>query len=310
MPPRKKQTENLEKEESSKTENDMIVSDESPVVDSKEIATESNSGANEESGSGQLFFSTDGSEPEKAEENPYLEEKQDDIAKSNKAEVVDSVSDKAEEDGKAKSNEQVTQPNHSNNKPNRGPHPHNQKKQNWQEKKKQRNKQRQKFKKPRRLPYEETEAKPLELGDLLENESLRSEEGISELAEDFNSSDQKSIELDELLALSLQELKEKVSDYELDLGQAPLKEEIFDALLAKCLEDKIPVIVSGIIQVMEDGHAFLLQQRDDYRLKSQCPFIPEILVKKYGLKVGQNVRATFVQNSMDRLVLYFYRSSR
>ena len=134
MPPRKKQTENLEKEESSKTENDMVVSDESPVVDSKEIATESNSGANEEAGSGQLFFSTDGSEPEKAEENPYLEEKQDDIAKSNKVEVVDSVGDKAEEEGKAKSNEQVTQPNHSNNKPNRGPQPHNQKKQNWQEK--------------------------------------------------------------------------------------------------------------------------------------------------------------------------------
>ena len=298
MPPRKKQTENLEKEESSKTENDMVVSDESPVVDSKEIATESNSGANEEAGSGQLFFSTDGSEPEKVEENPYLEEKQDDIAKSNKVEVVDSVGDKAEEEGKAKSNEHVTQPNHSNNKPNRGPQPHNQKKQNWQEKKKQRNKQRQKFKKPRRLPYEETEAKPLELGDLLENESLRSEEGISELAEDFNSSDQKSIELDELLALSLQELKEKVSDYELDLGQAPLKEEIFDALLAKCLEDKIPVIVSGIIQVMEDGHAFLLQQRDDYRLKSQCPFIPEILVKKYGLKVGQNVRG-YIRAKLD-----------
>ena len=192
--PKKKTDREFKKEESSKTEMTWSF-DESPVVDSKEIATENNSGANEEAGSGQLFFSTDGSEPEKAEENPYLEEKQDDIAKSNKAEVVDSVSDKAEEDGKPRSNEQVTQPNHSNNKPNRGPHPHNQKKQNWQEKKKQRNKQRQKFKKPRRLPYEETEAKPLELGDLLENESLRSEEGISELAEDFNSSDQKSIEL-------------------------------------------------------------------------------------------------------------------
>ena len=75
-----------------------------------------------------------------------------------------------------------------------------------------------------------------------------------------------------MLALSLQELKEKVVSFELDLGQAPLREEIIDALLAKCLEDKTPVLISGIIQVMEDGHAFLLQQKEDYRLKSQCPF--------------------------------------
>ena len=83
------------------------------------------------------------------------------------------------------------------------------------------------------------------MGELLENESLNSQEGISALAEDFNSSDKKPIELDELLAFSLQELKEKVTEYDLNLGQAPLKEEIFDSLLEKCLEEKIPVVVSG-----------------------------------------------------------------
>ena len=93
-------------------------------------------------------------------------------------------------------------------------------------------------------------------------------------------------------------MKEKVTEYDLNLGQAPLKEEIFDSLLEKCLEEKIPVVVSGIIQVMEDGHAFLLQQRDDYRLKSQCPFLPEPLVKKYGLKVGQNVRG-YIRAKID-----------
>ena len=47
----------------------------------------------------------------------------------------------------------------------------------WQEKKKLRRKQ--KFKKPRRLPYEETETKPLEIGQLLEAESLKSEEELT-----------------------------------------------------------------------------------------------------------------------------------
>jgi hypothetical protein len=47
------------------------------------------------------------------------------------------------------------------------------KKQNWQDKKRQKNKPRPKFKKPRKLPYEDTESKPLELGNLLEFETLK-----------------------------------------------------------------------------------------------------------------------------------------
>lgn len=298
MPQRKKQTDEPVDDASSIKEHVVKDSDENKQTASENdtIAETAKSPTEEDSG-GQLFFSTDGSEPEKDDENPYLETAD---AKTQSDEEKPSAKSSENPEGltKEENKEQESPRNHQNNKPNRGPHPNNPKKQNWQDKKKQRNKQRQKFKKPRRLPYEETEAKPLELGELLENESLKTEEGISALAEDFNSSDKKPIELDELLAFSLQELKEKVTEYDLNLGQAPLKEEIFDSLLEKCLEEKIPVVVSGIIQVMEDGHAFLLQQRDDYRLKSQCPFLPEPLVKKYGLKVGQNVRG-YIRAKID-----------
>ena len=298
MPQRKKQTDETVDDASSIKEHVVKDSDENKQTASEnDTIAETAKSATEEDSGGQLFFSTDGSEPEKGDENPYLETAD---AKTQSDEEKPSAKPSENHEGltKVENKEQESPRNHQNNKPNRGPHPNNPKKQNWQDKKKQRNKQRQKFKKPRRLPYEETEAKPLELGELLENESLKSEEGISALAEDFNSSDKKPIELDELLAFSLQELKAKVTEYDLNLGQAPLKEEIFDSLLEKCLEEKIPVVVSGIIQVMEDGHAFLLQQRDDYRLKSQCPFLPEPLVKKYGLKVGQNVRG-YIRAKID-----------
>ncbi len=298
MPQRKKQTDETVDDASSIKEHVVKDSDENKQTASEnDTIAETAKSATEEDSGGQLFFSTDGSEPEKGDENPYLETA-DAKTQSDEEKPSAKPSENPEVLTKEENKEQESPRIHQNNKPNRGPHPNNPKKQNWQDKKKQRNKQRQKFKKPRRLPYEETEAKPLELGELLENESLKSEEGISALAEDFNSSDKKPIELDELLAFSLQELKEKVTEYDLNLGQAPLKEEIFDSLLEKCLEEKIPVVVSGIIQVMEDGHAFLLQQRDDYRLKSQCPFLPEPLVKKYGLKVGQNVRG-YIRAKID-----------
>ena len=57
------------------------------------------------------------------------------------------------------------------------PHQHGQnkkfKKQNWQDKKRQNNKPRPKFKKSRKLPREDTESKPLDLGSLLEFENQR-----------------------------------------------------------------------------------------------------------------------------------------
>ena len=293
MPPRKKTTEDTPSDKDTPSDVKAIDADPKPDESAKKSSPKKND-LKEDSDSGQLFFSTDGTEPDKEEKNPYLDEEKE--AKQSPKPTEKQESSPSNPTSEV-NQEAGSRPAHVN-KPNRGPHPHPQKKQNWQDKKKQRNKQRQKFKKPKRLPYEETEAKPLELGELLENESLQVLDGITALAEDFNSSDQKPIELDELLALSLQELKEKVVSFELDLGQAPLREEIIDALLAKCLEGKTPVLISGIIQVMEDGHAFLLQQKEDYRLKSQCPFLPEPLVKKFGLKTGQNVQG-YIRAKLD-----------
>ena len=285
MPPRKKTKEETPSDNESAPETKDTVSTADLASTAQEDSPKRDK-INEGNESGQLFFSTDGSESEKEEKNPYIEDKEEQKANPMSTDLPEKVSEKPTVDDKKENG--GPQPSQGN-KPHWGQNPHPSKKQNWQDKRKQRNKSRQKFKKPKRLPYEETETKPLELGELLDNESIQSLDGISTLAEDFNSSNQKPIELDVLLALSLQELKEAVVSFELNLGQAPLREEIIDALLAKCLEDKVPVLISGIIQVMEDGHAFLLQQKEDYRLKSQCPFLPEPLVKKFGLKTGQNV---------------------
>ena len=293
MPPRKKTTEDTPSDNDIPSDVEAIDADPKPDESVKKTSPKK-SDLKEDSDSGQLFFSTDGTEPDKEEKNPYLDEEKETKPSPKPKEKQELTPQNPASEVNQEGGSRPPQ----GNKPNRGPNPHPQKKQNWQEKKKQRNKQRQKFKKPKRLPYEETETKPLELGELMENETLQSLDGITTLAEDFNSSDQKTIELDELLALNLQDLKDKVVSYELDLGQAPLREEIIDALLAKCLEEKTPVLISGIVQVMEDGHAFLLQQKEDYRLKSQSPFLPEPLVKKFGLKTGQNVQG-YIRAKLD-----------
>ena len=244
---------------------------------------------------GQLFFSTDGEESPTPKENPYQEE-----GKEPQKPGASSPSNDNQEGNPRKGEQHPPRKNTGNHpKQNQQPNKGN-KRQNWQDKKRPQNRQRQKFKKPKKLPFEETEVRPLEIGDLLENESFKSETGLLALAEEFAASSDEPISLDELLPLSLLELKEKVTalPLELSLPAAPLREEVIDLLLDCCMEQKVPVKVSGIIQVMEDGHGFLLQEKENYRLKSQSPFVPAPLIKKYGIKTGQCVQG-FVRSKVD-----------
>jgi transcription termination factor Rho len=276
MPPRKKTT-------SSETES-------SPSEDSNNHVTEQtepeSASPASNVGEQQLFFSTDGDEPDQERPNPYDQADQNQ-EKSSGSPVASSNEDKAE------SNAGGQRPN-ANGAPQGGHPPRQQagnKKQNWQDRKRQKNKQRSKFKRPRKLPYEETETRPLEVGLLLEAESLQSEESINELASAFASCAD-AIDLDEFVVLSQLDLKEKIAalDFDLTLPPAPVREELIDVLLDACLKEVKKVSLSGIIQIMEDGHGFLLQEKEDYRLKSQSVFVPQVLVQKNGLKTGQSVK--------------------
>ena len=244
---------------------------------------------------GQLFFSTDGEESPVPKENPYQEESKEPQKPGASSPPRDN------HEGNPRKGEQHPPRKNTGNHPKQNQQPNKgNKRPNWQDKKKPQNRQRHKFKKPKKLPFEETEVRPLEIGDLLENENFKSETGLLALAEEFAASTDKPISLDDLLPLSLLELKEKVTalPLELSLPAAPLREEVIDLLLDCCLEQKVPVQVSGIIQVMEDGHGFLLQEKENYRLKSQSPFVPAPLIKKYGIKTGQCVQG-FVRSKMD-----------
>ena len=274
----------------------------SEVVKNKKIPA--NEGGNKKDA--QLFFSTDGSEPDKAEVNQFNDEDK----KPESTQAIDSSTpaepQKKNENLKkvqAESSKPSSQPQQRHNHPNHPAHGQgnkNFKKQSWQDKKRQKNKSRPNFKKPRKLPYEDTEAKPLVLGNLLEFDDLKTEDGVSSLAEVYAASDAEAINYNDFYSLDLPELKEKVNDLSLgvELPPAPIREEIFDLLLDACLTKIQPVQVSAILEVTESGHGFLLQVKDNYRLKAQSPFVPEPLIKRFGLKTGHLVQG-FIRPKMQ-----------
>jgi transcription termination factor Rho len=265
------------------------------IAESKEEAVPSSPSAEEvpsptpePSSDRQLFFSTDGDEPEQERPRPEEVLPPDERKSSENADEDSSKEHETDSPRSSKDDNANASPRHHPNQG--GPNAQGQKKLTWQEKKKLRRKQ--KFKKPRRLPYEETEAKPLDVGQLLDCEDFKTDEGIESLLQPLLESGKDRINLDDYLSLNLLDLTDQVRKLDLDeeLPSAPLREELIDLVLDSAHKSNTPVALSGIIQVMEDGHGFILQQKEDYRLKSQSAFIPERLVRKYGLKTGHLIQ--------------------
>jgi transcription termination factor Rho len=269
-------------------EDASIAESKEEAVPSSPSPEEAPSPSPESSSDRQLFFSTDGDEPEQERPRP----KEDLTPAESKSFVnADEDSPKEQETDSLRSSKDEKANSSPRHHPNQGgPNVQGQKKLTWQEKKKLRRKQ--KFKKPRRLPYEETEAKPLDIGQLLDFEDFKTDEGIESLLQPLLESGKNRINLDDYLSLNLLDLTDQVRKLDLDeeLPSAPLREELIDLVLDSALKSNTPVALSGIIQVMEDGHGFILQQKEDYRLKSQSAFIPERLVRKYGLKTGHLIQ--------------------
>ena len=135
------------------------------------------------------------------------------------------------------------------------------------------------------------EKHPLVLGNLLEFETLQNQEALEELAGRAEGDGGEEIDFAELYSLDLQQLKERAEGLEVELAAAPIREEVLDGILNQAHEQNTPVKVTGILEVMEEGHGLLLQAKDSYRVKSQSVFVPPLLLKQYGLQTGHEVDA-------------------
>jgi len=245
----------------------------------KTDSTQSDSGSEspvEDKEKTKVFFSTDGSElgeesAKKEKDSPRADNKQDSGKEGHKKQ---------------------RQPHWQNKKKSGG-----NKQQNFNQKQKHKQKQK---RRRRKTPSDLEERWPLEIGNLHSCEALADVEAIDKLAEECLSTDKESLDFKSLYSLDLVELKDKISglEPELELPMAPVREEMFDLLFEKRFQDKSPVKVSGVLEVMEEGYGLLLQEKDNYRIKSQSAFLPRALVKRFGLQSGHVVEG-FVRPKME-----------
>ncbi|MBW8781445.1 MAG: transcription termination factor Rho [Verrucomicrobia bacterium] len=98
------------------------------------------------------------------------------------------------------------------------------------------------------------------------------------------------IQLDQIYALNVGE----VTAYARKLGvvlnaSVPNRLQTLEAIFKHATEAKIPVLDHGWVDLTDKGHGFVVHGQANYRLYPENSYIPETLIKRYGLKRGHHI---------------------
>ena len=183
------------------------------------------------------------------------------------------------------------QNNHPN--PNQNPNPNpNQRKQ----KQKQNPNQRKKSRKNKAFFHDQEIEGGFDYDGLLQLEAFQSIEAFNTFINDEANKVVLVAEeflFDEVYQLPVPELIEYAVSRGIESDGSPNREELLSKILFYQKEKGKVLIIEGIIEVLEDGHAALVYQLDNYRQKTYSIFIPEFFVKKEGLLPGHSVKVAF-----------------
>ncbi len=110
----------------------------------------------------------------------------------------------------------------------------------------------------------------------------------SEIAD--NIAGHEPIHLEKLYALTLAELTAEARRRNAVFEGAPNRKQLIAAIFKAAAAQKIPLLDNGYIDLTDRGHGFIVHESVNYRLYPENAYLPESLVKRYGLKRGHQVQ--------------------
>ncbi len=93
----------------------------------------------------------------------------------------------------------------------------------------------------------------------------------------------------ELSALKLGPLVEAAHQAGLKWEGSPTRRKLLAAYLADASEKKRAIRAKGLVEIAEEGYGFLVFSHDNYRLKTDSPFLPPSMVQRNNLQRGHEV---------------------
>ncbi len=97
------------------------------------------------------------------------------------------------------------------------------------------------------------------------------------------------VDVNRILTLPLRELEAETQVFGLPAPAVPTRRMLVRDILKAAHAAKRPLVVSGVMEELEDGHGVLTFGADNYRVRGQSVFVPAPWVEKYGLRRGHVV---------------------
>lgn len=125
-------------------------------------------------------------------------------------------------------------------------------------------------------------------GDLPNPSRFADLAALETLAQEVSSGSGDVLWLNELYALPLAELTAFARKFGATFEGAPNRRQLLTQIFATAGAEKRPVRDRGYIDITDRG-AFIVHEHVNYRLYPDDPYLPESLIKRYGLKRGHKV---------------------
>ena len=137
------------------------------------------------------------------------------------------------------------------------------------------------------------EVSPIELGELPNAESIANTSQIEDLAEGLNADlDKDALNFNRIYDLPIAELRQEVDSLELNITNAPNRDQLINALVSHAVDKNSAIMTTGVLDLLEDGEGGLLvYQRDSYRTTALSAYVPQAIIKHFGLLAGHIVKA-------------------
>lgn len=118
---------------------------------------------------------------------------------------------------------------------------------------------------------------------------FQNEESLSAMIARVAGQTGRVVDYNEITALTQPQLEARAREENLKWEGPPRRRELIRLLLEKANADGIPIKATGILEVLESDHGLLVFAKDNYRLRTDSPFIHRSFLEKSALQRGHEV---------------------
>ncbi|HZZ17949.1 MAG TPA: transcription termination factor Rho [Opitutaceae bacterium] len=131
---------------------------------------------------------------------------------------------------------------------------------------------------------------PQSYGDLPDPARFDDLVALDALAKEIAPKKSDPLYLDHLYSLPLAELTALARQLEVKFEGAPNRLQLLPQIFTKATEEKRAIIDRGYVDMTDQG-AFLVHEHVNYRLYPEDAYLPESLIRRFGLKRGHKIEA-------------------